>query len=139
MPDKITDGLDELREVVQRLLKRRILVVEDDPNDALLTMSTIEKLGDLAVEGVRVETAAEAVKCLKENYYSICLLDLRLPDSDDPVELVDRIRSANPRVPIGILTGDSRIEELRTILRKHVAAVLPKPITEGQLRGVFQT
>lgn len=134
------DSIARLREVVQRLLERRILVVEDDPDDAYHAMNVIEKCKDIGLIGERVPTAAMAVEKLKNFRYTLCLLDLKLPDSGSPLELCKQIKEANPDVPIGVLTGTLRnhTSELESIIREYVAAVLLKPITTEQLRGVFK-
>ncbi|WP_328398289.1 PP2C family protein-serine/threonine phosphatase [Nocardia sp. NBC_00416] len=80
-----------------------VLLVEDDPGDALL----VEELVADAERGMRLEwvrTLAEAGESLRAEVPDCVLLDLRLPDAQG-LEAVARIRAHNDRVAVVVMTG----------------------------------
>lgn len=127
--------INELRCVICKVTNPVALIVEDNPNDVYFLSLELAKFN---VSSVVANTAADAVAKLKEKNFSICLLDLKLPDStNNPVELVESLVRANPRVPIAIVTGSLDDKALRQILETKVLAVWLKPVTKQQLEGVF--
>ncbi len=85
-------------------LLNRILLVEDNPGDALLLRVMLR---EARLDTVTLETAAsltEAVDLLKSGEPPLILLDLSLPDSWGPQTYL-AIRDAAPDSPIVILTG----------------------------------
>lgn len=82
-----------------------VLLVDDDKVDRQLVKLTLAKSSQPVT--FNVETAAtlrEATERLAGNNYDIALLDLGLPDSNG-IETVQNAHSANPDVPIVVLTG----------------------------------
>jgi len=81
-----------------------VLVVEDNPGDALLIETALED----AVDGVfRMRTAttlAEAIEQLREGAIDVVLTDLGLPDSEG-IGTVRALRAAAPETPIVVLTS----------------------------------
>ncbi|MGH7873458.1 MAG: ATP-binding protein [Candidatus Binatia bacterium] len=83
----------------------KVLLVEDNPGDALLLREALKDLGgtvpfDLAHVG-RLDDALQKVKA---ETFDAVLLDLSLPDARG-VETVARVQEAAPRLPIVVLTG----------------------------------
>lgn len=111
-----------------------VLAVEDDKNDAYFL---VEAFKDINAKLTIAPTADEAERLAGQQMYHVCLLDLRLPDSDDPIELVDRIKSSNPLMPIVVLTGSMDDPKLKSVLEQKVVSVLLKPITKEQLLDLF--
>lgn len=80
-----------------------VLLVEDDPGDALL----VEELVADAAPGLRLEwvrTLAEAADRLRVETPDCVLLDLHLPDAQG-LEAVARIRAHNDQVAVVVMTG----------------------------------
>lgn len=80
----------------------RILLVEDSPTQAILTMEELGKLE--GVETRHVATMAEAIGLLRERPFDLVLLDLTLPDSRG----VDTVKTAcgiAPGTPVVVLTN----------------------------------
>lgn len=83
---------------------RQLLLVEDNPGDALLVT---EKLEEARPEHYRVTLAtnlAEAARLLRSERFEVVLLDLSLPDGTGS-DGVTRLRREAPEVPIVVLTG----------------------------------
>ncbi|MCV2394920.1 response regulator transcription factor [Actinotalea sp. M2MS4P-6] len=85
----------------------RALVVDDEPNLGEL-LSTA-----LRYEGFEVQTATTgfgAVKAAKAWEPDVILLDIMLPDLDG-LEVLRRVRSTNPYVPVLFLTAKDAVED----------------------------
>ena len=89
-----------------RDLPRAILLVEDNPGDAVYIQDLLNE--GLAAQPSRVThvlTLADAVAVLlRQSPFEVVLLDLRLPDASG-VECVDAVRAKARDVPIVVLTG----------------------------------
>src|SRR5262245_59984721 len=82
----------------------RVLLIEDNPDDAELLRETLAERRGERVALVAVETLGEAMAQLDRAAVDLLLLDLSLPDSQG-LETVTRMRAHAPRVPIIVLTG----------------------------------
>ena len=81
----------------------RILVVEDDPELAQLSMRVLERAGyEVLVAG----TGAEGIRLTQEELPDLTILDFELPDMD-AIEVLDQLRNGGNRTPnpVLILTG----------------------------------
>lgn len=81
----------------------RVLIVEDNPADALLVQEYL-RVGKAPMETAVAARVAEAVSYLQATPVDALLLDMTLPDAEG-LEAVRKIRAAAPRVPIVILSG----------------------------------
>ncbi|HET8870209.1 MAG TPA: ATP-binding protein [Aquabacterium sp.] len=136
---------------------RRVLLVEDNPINALVAEASLRQLGmDVQV----VDDGSKAVEWLNTQTVDLVLMDCIMPDMDgyEATRLI-RLREAErgwPRLPIVALTAtvdelerqkclavgmDGHLskpfapEELRAVLRCHLAAeaaatILPAPVVE---------
>ncbi len=87
------------------ILSRSVMVVEDNPDDALLLSVLLEELPGEPFHLVRATSLANAIEQLGTSRPEMILLDLNLPDGEGLVPLT-RLREADPNVPIVVLTGD---------------------------------
>ncbi|HET9870398.1 MAG TPA: response regulator, partial [bacterium] len=82
----------------------RILLVEDNPGDALLLQAALRGKGDPTYALRRVERLRDCLDCLSQEDFDIILLDLTLPDSTG-LSTLRAVVEKRPRVPIVVLTG----------------------------------
>lgn len=82
----------------------RILLVEDNPADALLLQETLKRDSRTRFTSTQAESLAQALAHLSAAPFDIVLLDLGLPDSQGP-ESLTRLLQAQPDVPVVVLTG----------------------------------
>ncbi|MDD2542442.1 MAG: diguanylate cyclase [Desulfuromonadaceae bacterium] len=80
-----------------------ILLIEDDPGDALLIKEMLE-YQECKAHLVTVERLSEGIKYLQQNVCDIVLLDMNLPDSSG-LPTMTRLLDAAPSIPIIVLTG----------------------------------
>lgn len=87
-----------------------VLLVEDNPDDAVLIRRTFLRAGRERWKLAQVERLEEAISICKEYKedtgcnFDVILLDLRLPDSTG-LETVLRFRQAVPEVPVVVITA----------------------------------
>ncbi len=82
----------------------RVLLVEDDPGDAMLVRYAVARQTDLHYELDHVQTCADALVRLERSDYDLILLDLTLPDTSG-IETVESIISSAGQAAIVVLTG----------------------------------
>jgi PAS domain S-box-containing protein len=97
----------------------RVLLVEDNPTDALLVREALDARdgGNFAL--THVEELGDAIGRLKTATFDVVLSDLGLPDGDG-LETFEKLRAAAPHVPIIILSG--RNDETMAINAVHAGA-----------------
>jgi PAS domain S-box-containing protein len=82
-----------------------ILLVEDNPADARLVREQLNTgFGTYSFHLTHVSTLDKAKEILQTSEFQAILLDLNLPGTNG-LETLTRIRPANPRIPIVVLTG----------------------------------
>ncbi len=116
------------------MVKERILVVDDDM-DFLELVSTL-----LRGEGYEVDTAKSGREGLErciEYFYSLILIDIKLPDFDG-IELLTRIVDADPKIRKVIITGYPSLENARQALNLGADAYLVKPVKAEELLGTVR-
>ena len=82
----------------------RVLLVEDDPDDALLLCEMLDEVESVRFELTHVDRVAHGLERLREQRFDVVLLDLSLPDSHG-FETFERIHAQAPEVPIVVLSG----------------------------------
>jgi two-component system sensor histidine kinase/response regulator len=95
----------------------RGLLIEDDPDDALLFMSHMKAArGPASFSFEHATTLKQGLDILSRGGFDVVLLDMILPDSRG-LETVQKLRSWFPDVPVVVLTGlsdeSAAIEALR--------------------------
>jgi CheY-like chemotaxis protein len=83
---------------------RVLLLVEDNPGDALLVSEMLEQLEPENYQIIHVPRISEAVDVLRSTDVDVVLLDLRLPDCTG-IDTVKTVRESAGQIPIVVLTG----------------------------------
>jgi two-component system response regulator len=122
--------------------KTTILLVEDDPNDELLTLRAL-RMNKIKNEVVVVRDGSEALDFLfcKNKYADrdpdelpkLVLLDIKLPKVDG-LEVLHRLR-ANPRtrlLPIVMLSSSKEEHDLTEAYRNGANSFMRKPVDYTQ-------
>ena len=88
----------------------RILLIEDDEDDALWVKSVLQKRkGEFLLQWEG--RVASGLEQLKKIPYDLVISDLNLPDGYG-LEIYERIVEARPQIPVILLTGNVREESL---------------------------
>ena len=93
--------------------RKRLLVVEDDPDDARTVFRALRGSGRF--EPVHARTGSEGLEAAQVGLFAACLVDYRLPDMSG-IELCRRLRAIGLRSPILLVSSvqsDEVVERAR--------------------------
>jgi DNA-binding NtrC family response regulator len=111
-------------------MKQHLLIVDDEAPIRELLESYFRK------HGYDVTTAADAAEAFAKADsipLHLVILDVLLPDSDG-LEILEKLKSAHPRLPIIIMTGIGFDEELlQEAIQKGAAGYISKTLPLDQL------
>jgi two-component system cell cycle sensor histidine kinase/response regulator CckA len=85
-------------------LTHRLLLVEDNPGDALLVSEALSEITNYRLSLEQVTSLKQAAAALEANGFDGIILDLTLPDSTG-LETLTQVRAISPETPIIVLTG----------------------------------
>ena len=109
-----------------------VLLVEDD---LPLSEALAFQLESAGLEVDRCQSAEVAVDLLMIKRYGLIILDLMLLDGASGVYVIDHMkRSASEGTPVIVITA-SNVDNLRSIDRCRVKAILLKPLDFGLFRA----
>ncbi len=109
----------------------KVLIVDDDP--ALLGLLE-EELKDYD-EMFCVRTALggqAALDLMDSDYFTLAITDLRMPGIDG-FELLNRISTQYPDIPVIVITGYDRPKTREVVLKSGAADYLTKPLASAKL------
>jgi CheY-like chemotaxis protein len=111
----------------------RILLVEDNPINALLARALLGR------EGCEVEHAvggAEALAAVEVNAFDMILMDMRMPGMSG-VETARKMRAAGIATPIVALTANAFEDDRQACLAAGMVDFLVKPLSPDALRAAL--
>jgi two-component system, response regulator len=120
------------------LEEANILLVEDNPTDAELTMRALKK-NNLANQVVWVKDGAEALEFIfargrysernVDNFPKLILLDLRMPKVDG-LEVLQKIKAdeRSRRIPVVVLTSSQEDRDIVESYKLGVNSYVSKPV-----------
>jgi DNA-binding NtrC family response regulator len=112
--------------------KKRILIVDDEPNVRLMLSTALQSVGYDVVEAEDGERALAQLANPK-NGIDLVLLDLLMPRMDG-MTLLSRLRDSGSIVPVVILTAHGSIPEAVMAMKSGAIDFLTKPIRPEALR-----
>jgi CheY-like chemotaxis protein/anti-sigma regulatory factor (Ser/Thr protein kinase) len=114
---------------------KRILIVDDDPDvHQLLTMALKET-------GCYLESAFdgnEGLKKVEDAPWNLVITDVIMGGMDG-LELLDRVRTIRPRMPVVVMTVDSTAEKIVTAIRGNAFSWLRKPFEPQAVRDLVES
>jgi CheY-like chemotaxis protein len=123
-----------------------ILLVEDSPDDACLTIETLRD-GKVRNHVNHVEDGVEALRFLRqEGPHSgsprpdLILLDLNLPKRNGRDVLQEIKQDPNlKRIPVVIMTAEDDREQLREVYDRHANCLVNKPVDLEEFINVVRS
>ena len=106
-----------------------ILVVDDEKN-YLLVMANL--LSDEGYETLTAENGQQALETIEENDLNLVLTDMKMP-SMDGIELVRRIREADPDLPVIVMTAFGTVEKAVEAIKSGAFDYITKPFQNEEL------
>lgn len=116
----------------------RVLVVEDDPNDATLIRMALEEQGCCVRIEEDGERAAELFHVHAHEPFDIVFLDLKLPRLSGS-NVLRLAHEYMPRTPVVIITGYPESEMVHEASRIGFVELAPKPLTKETIVRIFNT
>jgi CheY-like chemotaxis protein len=109
----------------------RVLLAEDNPVNALLATSLLQRQGCVVQ---RVSTGEEALAALSRGDYDIVLMDVRMPGMDG-LEATRIYRTRGGRTPVVALTANAFEEDRQACAEAGMNDFLTKPLDVAALRA----
>jgi PAS domain S-box-containing protein len=115
----------------------RVLVVEDNAVNQLVTLGQLRRLGH---ECVVVARGAEAIQALQEDKFDLVLMDCQMPDMDgyEATRRVRQMRGAAASTPVIAITAHALPGEREKCLIAGMNDYLAKPVSLEQLGAVIR-
>lgn len=111
----------------------RILLIDDNRLGLEATAASLRSAGHSVATA---PTAKSALAHFKAGEYDVILTDLGLPDMEG-WDLIQEIRSRDPNVRIGVITGWEIGDDQEDLNRRGVEMVLTKPVDPDQLLSLL--
>jgi two-component system response regulator HydG len=118
------------------MLRKRILVVDDDERVLFVLHDTLTRLGS-EYEIVTAQSGYEALDKAREVPFDLLIADLRMPGMDG-VELTEAVRALNPRIAVIWITAYGSQETNAEAQRLGVYRCLDKPLEITEIRQIAQ-
>jgi signal transduction histidine kinase/ActR/RegA family two-component response regulator len=118
------------------LENRKILVVEDNKINQMITRKILEKN---KMKCMVADNGMDAIKLVKENEFDVILMDIHMPGISG-IEATQKIRSFNKDIPILALTAVTIDENLDDFYRAGFNEIIPKPFkTEEFFEKIYRS
>jgi DNA-binding response OmpR family regulator len=117
---------------MNEIRKKKILIVDDDPDITMTFSLALENTGSFEVE--TYNDSVQALSNFKSNLYDFVLLDIKMPKLSG-FELCDKIRKIDGKVKVCFISAfDPYSDELRDqFLSLKIECFIPKPIQIKEL------
>jgi two-component system response regulator PilR (NtrC family) len=115
--------------------KKRILIIDDEPDILELLDITISRMG---IETECAENVKDALQFLKEQNFDLCLTDMNLPDGDG-LQIISHIQQHCPSVPVAMITAYGNTDIAIAALKAGAFDFVNKPIEIDRLRTLIDT
>ncbi|MBT8261953.1 MAG: response regulator [Bacteroidia bacterium] len=118
------------------LENRKILVVEDNKINQMITRKILEKN---KMNCMVADNGMDAIKLVKENEFDVILMDIHMPGISG-IEATQKIRAFNKDIPIIALTAVTIDENLDDFYRAGFNEIIPKPFkTEEFFEKIYRS
>lgn len=107
----------------------KILIIDDD-TDFLKALEF--RLSQKKIDVIAVESGCKALEVLKDDYFDLILLDLRMPGMNGAETFIN-IKKIEPRPFVIIMTASSEDEQMETINKLGPFGFINKPLDWNDL------
>lgn len=113
----------------------KILLVDDDKHDLLLTLRSLEKQN---CEVVSASCVTEALREIAAQPFDVLLTDLNMPDAGDGLTIVTAMRHTQPQALTVVWSGGPDVQKAMNNIPLQADEVLQKPFDVQDLPGLIQ-
>ncbi len=113
-----------------------ILLAEDNPINALLAKSLLNKMGHRVIH---VDDGSQAVEAVAGHHFDLILMDLHMPvmDGQEALEKIRSMEGSKATIPVIVLSADGQVNVKDDALKKGAEDFLVKPISPEGLQNVL--
>lgn len=111
-----------------------VLVIDDDRSVFPLIRSACKQV---EIEVITTETAEEGLKLLREHEPDVLLLDVMLPGTTG-LELFERVRRIDPRVPVIFMTAGGESDTAIEAMKLGALDYLAKPLDVARIKALVE-
>ncbi len=109
---------------------KKILVVDDDSAHRMMLHAILSDEGYTAAEA---DDGTTAVKAVKEEFYDLILMDVRMTEMDG-IEALEEIKKISPGIPILMMTAYPEVPAAVKTIKLGACDYLTKPLDTDELR-----
>lgn len=117
---------EEARPMVQPLINKRILIVEDEQVFRSVLVGYLESLGAQTYEA---ENGLQALAAVEKEKPELILCDLAMPEMDG-IQFVEHLRLQGIQTPVLVISATDKMADIAKVLRLGVQDVLLKPLND---------
>ncbi len=118
---------------IRRTMIKRILIANDEPLECFLMSRALVCVCDFHGEIKIVRNGKDAIKEIIRCAYSICFLDMNLPDLDG-LDVMKHIKKISPETNIVLMTAGSVSDDVNTTIEGYASLLASKPIDLFQIK-----
>jgi len=111
-----------------------LLVIDDDRSVVPLIRSACKQV---AIDVLAAETAEQGLQLLREQQPDVLLLDVLLPDTTG-LELFDRVRQIDERVPVIFMTASGESDTAIEAMKLGALDYLMKPLDVARIKALVE-
>ncbi len=116
--------------------KKKIVIVEDHLIIQELHKQYVEDLGHEVV--ACFTNGDDVIHYFQDSSADLVLMDIRLDDAMDGIEVTKRIQELKP-VPVIYITGNTEDSNFRRALETSMAGFISKPVSQSELENVIDS
>ena len=116
--------------------KKKIVIVEDHLIIQELHKQYVEDLGHEVV--ACFTNGEDAIHYFQASSADLVLMDIRLEDAMDGIEVTKRIQELKP-VPVVYITGNTEDSNFRRAMETSMAGFISKPVSQSELENVIDS
>lgn len=109
----------------------RTLVVDDEDRICLYLKDTLQRVDHVVTT---VSDGQQALDLLRDSYFDLIMLDLRLGGNVDGIRILEAVRWRWPETAVVILTAHGTLESAVAAIEHEVDGFLLKPVEPKQVR-----
>jgi len=111
------------------------LIIDDEPDIRELLEITLSRMD---ISCTCVGDISSAKSSLKDNYFDLCLTDMKLPDGNG-IDLVLYVQEHWPQMPVAVITAHGNMETAIQSLKAGAFDFLSKPVELNLLRSLISS
>ncbi|MCF6157945.1 MAG: response regulator [wastewater metagenome] len=113
------------------MVTKRILIVDDEEGYRKVLKNS---LTDLGFQTKAVNNGLDALEEIKRHYYSVILLDVKMPGMDG-IELLDQMQEMRFDSHVVIITAYTDEDVVKEAIRKGAKKVITKPFSTNDIEA----